>query len=66
MWEDYWDGFCIDPKDLDAVLSLKEQKPTTVGELHRLLGFISYYRTYIHASRIVKKTHWISNYSSNS
>lgn len=28
------DGFCIDPKDLDAVLSLKEQKPMTVGELH--------------------------------
>ncbi|MGL5295231.1 MAG: ribonuclease H family protein, partial [Aeromonas sp.] len=49
------DGFCIDPKDLDAVLSLKEQKPTTVGELHRLLGFISYYRTYIQDfSRIAK------------
>ncbi|KAI7789706.1 hypothetical protein IRJ41_001809 [Triplophysa rosa] len=49
------DGVRIDPKDLDAVLSLKEQKPTTVRELRRLLGFLSYYRTYIQDfSRIAK------------
>ena len=41
------DGCRIDPKDLDAILSLKNKTPQTVGDLRRLLGFLGYYRSYI-------------------
>ena len=41
------DGVRIDPKDLEAVVSLKTNTPQTVGDIRRILGFLSYYRSYI-------------------
>lgn len=41
------DGVHIDPRDIEAVRSLKVKTPQTVGEVRRLLGFVSYYRSYI-------------------
>ena len=41
------EGVRVDPKDLDAVWVLKAKSPQTVGDLRRVLGFLSYYRSYI-------------------
>ena len=41
------EGVQIDPKDLEAVTQFKERKPTTVREVRALLGFLSYYRSFI-------------------
>lgn len=41
------EGVQVDPKDLEAVLQLKEREPKTVGEVRALLGFLGYYRSYI-------------------
>ena len=40
-------GVRVDPKDLDAVLALKTKPPQTVGDLRQILGFLSYYRSYV-------------------
>lgn len=49
------EGVRIDPKDLEAVESLKTKTPQTVGDIRRLLGFLSYYRSYVQDfSRIAK------------
>ncbi|KAI3359935.1 hypothetical protein L3Q82_014286 [Scortum barcoo] len=41
------EGVCIDPKDLEAVYALRKEKPATVGDVRRIVGFLSYYRSYI-------------------
>lgn len=41
------EGVQVDPKDLEAVLQLKEREPKNVGEVRALLGFLSYYRSFI-------------------
>lgn len=37
----------MDPKDLEAVLQLKERQPKTIGEVRAMLGLLGYYRSYI-------------------
>lgn len=41
------EGIHVDPKDLEAVLKLKEREPKTGGEVRTLLGFLSHYRSFI-------------------
>lgn len=49
------DGYTMDPAEIAPVLALKNKTPTTVGDLRKLLGFLSYYRAYIpNFSRLAK------------
>uniref|UniRef100_A0A3B5Q730 Gypsy retrotransposon integrase-like protein 1 n=1 Tax=Xiphophorus maculatus TaxID=8083 RepID=A0A3B5Q730_XIPMA len=49
------EGYTMDPAEVAPVQTLKERTPTTVGDLRKMLGFLSYYRTYIpNFSRIAK------------
>ena len=41
------DGVRVDPKDLEAVRVLKYRAPKTVGDVRQVLGFLSYYRSYV-------------------
>lgn len=41
------DGYTMDPAEIAPVQALKERRLTTVGELRRMMGFLSYYRAYI-------------------
>ena len=42
------DGYSLDPEDTVAVHNLAKQKPETVGDVRKVLGFLSYYRQTIH------------------
>ncbi len=48
-------GVRIDPRDLEAVTALKINRPKTVGEVRRLLGFLGYYRPFIQDFSCVAK-----------
>lgn len=49
------EGYKINPKEGEAVQALKHETPTTVREVRKLMGFLSYYRSYIpDFSRIAK------------
>lgn len=41
------EGYTMDPEDKRAVLMLKERKPTCIGDMRKLLGFLGFYRKYI-------------------
>lgn len=50
------DGYRVDTADIEAVQSLKEQRPKNIGEVRRLLGFLGFFRKYIpNFSRRAKK-----------
>ena len=49
------EGYTMDPAEVAPVQDMKQRKPATVGEVRKVLGFISYYRAYIpNFSRIAK------------
>ena len=41
------EGHSPDPKDTEALKSLREKRPGTVGEVRQLLGLVGYFRKYI-------------------
>ncbi|KAK3101988.1 hypothetical protein FSP39_007897 [Pinctada imbricata] len=41
------EGHTVDPADKEAVDSLRQKRPSTIGEVRQLMGFIGYYRGYI-------------------
>jgi len=40
-------GYRLDPSNVEAIRTLKDSKPSTVGEVGKLLGLLGYYRRYI-------------------
>jgi len=40
-------GYRMDEADREAVEALRKQRPQTIGEVRRLLGFLGYFRKYI-------------------
>ena len=49
------EGYKMDPKNTEAVVSLKKLKPKNVGEVRRLIGLLSVYRRFVpNFSRVAK------------
>ena len=48
-------GYRLDPSNVEAVRTLKDSKPSAVGEVSNLLGLVGYYRRYI--QNFAKITH---------
>ena len=49
------DGYRMDPKEIAAVEALRCKRPTTVGDVRKVLGLVGYYRQYIpNFSRVAK------------
>ncbi|KAL1263604.1 hypothetical protein QQF64_006343 [Cirrhinus molitorella] len=40
-------GYSMNPKEIEAVQSLKWETPITVHEVRKLMGFLGYYKSYI-------------------
>ena len=40
-------GYCVDTSNFRAIYQLRDSKPTTVGDIRRIIGFLNYYRKYI-------------------
>ena len=56
------DGYRVDPSGITAVTSLAEKKPSTVGEVRQLVGFLGYYRRYIpNFARLAKPLYELLN-----
>ncbi len=54
-------GYRMNPKEIEVVQALKWERPSTVREVRKLIGFLGYYRSYIAdfariASELLKKT----------
>ena len=41
-------GYCMDTSNFKAIYQLRGSKPTTVCDIRRIIGFLNYYRKYIH------------------
>ena len=41
------EGYRMDASDREAVEALRKQRPKTIGEVRRLMGFLGYFRKYI-------------------
>ena len=49
------DGYKMDPKNVEAVIALKELRPKTITQVRRLVGLLSVYRRFIpHFSKVAK------------
>ena len=58
------DGYRVDPSGITAVTNLAEKKPSTVGEVRQLVGFLDYYheRRYIpNFARLAKPLYELLN-----
>ena len=59
------DGYQMDPKATEAVTKLKEVKPTTVGEVRKIMGLLGVHRRSIaNFSQIAKPLYGLLNWNS--
>lgn len=52
------EGVSVDPSDMEAIKTLTNKRPQTIGEVRKLIGFMGYYRSYIQDfSRIARPSY---------